>query len=540
MILKDQEENPARGSVVCGTDTYVLAVSPTGTLNVSNINFGTQGGTPSSPALTTLWTFQPVDTTKGPWQLVVSDLLFGTTHDSVCSWGYNVGSNLGAVLSTEPTWRYSQEQDYYIASLNNTHTCEAYQEFISAGGAIHTRPWACTLNRATGAVDIGMDIGPSGDPNYGRFIITSTPSDQLLEVVGGGSAITQVILSQSSVNRLSLGAAATNASANIGIGADGYLYLGDSSHAGYVNFAAAFQLYKLAGDSHLYLYDLVNSRALMTVTPAVGTSTVGFAGNVTVNGSADAVQLVVEANGTQTHHLQEWQNSSGAAVAFVAANGSFVNTVTTGTAVGAYCAATSGTAYGIQAQSTGVNSGQNIAMAATAISSTSGNYAVTATCGTAGADYALYATGKAIILGNMDGVQLGVRANSTQTHDLQEWQSSSGASLASINYAGALVAPQAGPVSKVTGATTATSANRMFLCSAASAGWALTLPAANSVAVGFEYLIKKTDNNSNAITVTPLGSDTIEGAASYALSAQYKYIRLISDGTGIWYNTGSN
>ena len=80
----------------------------------------------------------------------------------------------------------------------------------------------------------------------------------------------------------------------------------------------------------------------------------------------------------------------------------------------------------------------------------------------------------------------------------------------------------------------------MFLCSAAWAGWALTLPAANSVAVGLEYWIKKTDNNSNAITVTPNGSDTIEGAASYALSAQYKYIRLISDGTGVWYNAGSN
>ena len=45
------------------------------------------------------------------------------------------------------------------------------------------------------------------------------------------------------------------------------------------------------------------------------------------------------------------------------------------------------------------------------------------------------------ITGSADVVQLAVKANVTQTHDLQEWQSSSGASLASINYAGALVAP---------------------------------------------------------------------------------------------------
>src|SRR5271166_4693323 len=152
-------------------------------LNVSEINFGTQGGTPSSPALTTLWTFQPVDTTKGPWQLVVSDMLFGTTHDSVCSWGYNVGSNLHSLLSSEPTWHYSQEQDYYIAS-NGTYTCEAYQEFISANGTIQTRPWQATLNRATGAVDVIFDIGPSGDPNFGSILVTSTSSVQLFEIVG--------------------------------------------------------------------------------------------------------------------------------------------------------------------------------------------------------------------------------------------------------------------------------------------------------------------------------------------------------------------
>ena len=67
------------------------------------------------------------------------------------------------------------------------------------------------------------------------------------------------------------------------------------------------------------------------------------------------------------------------------------------------------------------------------------------------------------------------------------------------------------------------------------------LPAANSVKPGHEYLIKKTDNNSNLITVAANGSDKIDGAASYTnLAAQYKYLRINSDGVGNWLITGSN
>jgi hypothetical protein len=36
-----------------------------------------------------------------------------------------------------------------------------------------------------------------------------------------------------------------------------------------------------------------------------------FVGNVTIDGSADEIQLIVQANATQTANLQEWQNSSG-------------------------------------------------------------------------------------------------------------------------------------------------------------------------------------------------------------------------------------
>ncbi len=47
------------------------------------------------------------------------------------------------------------------------------------------------------------------------------------------------------------------------------------------------------------------------------------------------------------------------------------------------------------------------------------------------------------------------------------------------------------------------------------------------------YWIKKTDVSANTVTVTPNGSDTIEGSATKVLTAQYSSIQLVSNGT-IW------
>lgn len=38
------------------------------------------------------------------------------------------------------------------------------------------------------------------------------------------------------------------------------------------------------------------------------------------------------------------------------------------------------------------------------------------------------------------------------------------------------------------------------------------------------------DSSANAVTVTPNGSDTINGAASKALSSQYQWLRLHTTG----------
>lgn len=58
----------------------------------------------------------------------------------------------------------------------------------------------------------------------------------------------------------------------------------------------------------------------------------------------------------------------------------------------------------------------------------------------------------------------------------------------------------------------------------------INLPAASSV-IGRPFTIKKTDSSGNAVTVTAAGSDTIEGSATVALSSQWSFAIIISDGT---------
>jgi hypothetical protein len=77
---------------------------------------------------------------------------------------------------------------------------------------------------------------------------------------------------------------------------------------------------------------------------------------------------------------------------------------------------------------------------------------------------------------------------------------------------------------------TATTAGNIRLCDATSAAFAVTLPAAN-VSSGREFIIKKIDASANAVTVTRAGTDTIDGATTYALSTQHAFVTIISDGT---------
>ena len=160
---------------------------------------------------------------------------------------------------------------------------------------------------------------------------------------------------------------------------------------------------------------------------------------------------------TGATHMQEWQNSSGTALAYVNSSGAPtfpqlgvgqnpVPTILSNFTSTAFpsCLQVGQIYTGGQAQAAiisciGTNSGgQNLGINVTAYGSTISNIAGMFTCGTGGNDYAVYATGRTLLIGNADVVQLNVKANATQTKHLQEWQNSSGTALSFIRPDGSM------------------------------------------------------------------------------------------------------
>lgn len=83
-----------------------------------------------------------------------------------------------------------------------------------------------------------------------------------------------------------------------------------------------------------------------------------------------------------------------------------------------------------------------------------------------------------------------------------------------------------GPVS-----TSVTDQNKIILVDATSGAITVNLLAAATAGDGFRLSIKKVDSSSNAVTVDGNAAETIDGAATQALSNQYDVITIISDGT---------
>lgn len=105
-----------------------------------------------------------------------------------------------------------------------------------------------------------------------------------------------------------------------------------------------------------------------------------------------------------------------------------------------------------------------------------------------------------------------------------------------LNRGGWFAQPQGG-ATFIQGLYTATPSDRNIFAVAA-APYVLTLPPALQVPQGFYLLTKKIDNNANAITITTSGIDKIDGATTYALSAQWQYVVLTSDGVNNWFISG--
>ena len=86
------------------------------------------------------------------------------------------------------------------------------------------------------------------------------------------------------------------------------------------------------------------------------------------------------------------------------------------------------------------------------------------------------------------------------------------------------------PVTEYSSADTAASTPEVAACDASGGAFTLTLPTAASKE-GYVYHIKKTDASANAVTVDGNGDETIDGAATRDVTAQWECLTIVSDGT---------
>jgi hypothetical protein len=138
-----------------------------------------QGGTTSNPTTTTIWSIQPTDPTKGPFQAVLGGSQFNSTWDSVLYLGYNGAGGGTAVLASEPLLTWNIEQDYEYPPGN--HVMETYAEFRNAARTQHVRPWFAQINRSTGSTSFLIDVHDSN----GFFSVNGGSATQYMKVCAG-------------------------------------------------------------------------------------------------------------------------------------------------------------------------------------------------------------------------------------------------------------------------------------------------------------------------------------------------------------------
>ncbi|MBU2251805.1 MAG: hypothetical protein KKH25_06060, partial [Candidatus Omnitrophica bacterium] len=85
------------------------------------------------------------------------------------------------------------------------------------------------------------------------------------------------------------------------------------------------------------------------------------------------------------------------------------------------------------------------------------------------------------------------------------------------------------PYKSITAAYTVTTSDYFIECNSTSAIFTVALPTAVGC-VGREYVFVK-NNAANDITIDPYNAETINGAATYILSAQWSKVTIVSNGT---------
>jgi len=95
----------------------------------------------------------------------------------------------------------------------------------------------------------------------------------------------------------------------------------------------------------------------------------------------------------------------------------------------------------------------------------------------------------------------------------------------------------AGPIATAITTKTAnysiSSTDSVVLCDATGGSLTVTLPSAAGIS-GRQYSIKRTSSGANTVTLATQSGETIDGAATRSLAAQYQSATVVSDGTNWW------
>ncbi len=104
------------------------------------------------------------------------------------------------------------------------------------------------------------------------------------------------------------------------------------------------------------------------------------------------------------------------------------------------------------------------------------------------------------------------------------------ASIMNVHVRDDLNALRTPAVATKTAAYIVTDADDVIRCDATLGAFTITLPTAVGI-TGRQFELKKVDASANAVTVDGNAAETIDGAATFALTAQYDAITVRSNGT---------
>jgi hypothetical protein len=417
-----------------------------------------------------------------------SQAIFGVCRNTVA-----VNDNLGGLQ-----W-YSSVIQYPVASI----TCVAGPSFIDSGNLIFSTRSSGSSQTERMRIDPNGSVGVNEQSPGAQLQVTAKTSSTKGLIVKAAASATANIQEWQDSTGSSIGTFGANgaliAKSLQCSGTGGQFSVGRRDTG-----AADWAIYSGSGDLQFY-----NSgdKVVFKADGKVGINEGNPGAQLQVDTMAAATKgLIVKGFTSQSANLQEWQSSVGTVLSYIDAGGALI-------------------VKGIQLGSAG-NTG---------IGDASNGSAIAFNAGLVGVNTVSAAAQLHVVVSSASTKGLIVKAAASQTANIFEAQDSSAALLAAVYPTGEVKAK--GLITSIvskTSAYTLTTSDDMVIADATSGAFTVTLPNATTVGDGREFTVKKIDSSANAVTIGTTSSQTIDGATTKALSAQWTSI-TVKALSGAWY-----